>query len=91
MKELTFDKFHNFSVIRMCNKGPINLEDKNSILVQNKMNQYTCQKPNIQCLLSQLETTYLLLDSVERRDYLMSRRWQSSLFMDTGRTGRFGG
>lgn len=52
MKELTFDKFHNFSVIRMCNKGPVNLKDKNSMLIQNKMNQYICQNPNIQYFLS---------------------------------------
>lgn len=25
--KLTFDEFHHFNVIRMCNKGPIDLED----------------------------------------------------------------
>lgn len=31
-KELTFDELHHLDVIRMCNKGPVNLKDAGTVM-----------------------------------------------------------
>ena len=36
-EELTFDKLHHLYVIRMCNKGPVNLENRDYIMMRINM------------------------------------------------------
>lgn len=33
-QQLTFDQFHHLNVIRMCNKGPVNLEDSSDTMMR---------------------------------------------------------
>lgn len=35
-QKLTFYKLHHLDVIRMCNKGPVNLEDSNGTMMRIK-------------------------------------------------------